>query len=447
MKTTRILGLLAVFGLAIGVSACGHVNNPFGGKTAPGKYKGSGTRIPVIAFDQSLKVADALKGADFYLPEPQVVKDWPLPGGTPEQSVENADAGHAFAIDWKASFGRGSGRAYHVTAPPVAADGRIYVMDGGAMVSARDLKSGREIWRKDLATRTRRSGEGFGGGLAFADGKVFVSSGYRFVAAVDAATGKLLWRTPTEAPVHAAPTVANGRVFAESTDDNLLTFDATTGAPGWAYQALAEPARILAATSPAVSGDAVVASFASGELVSLQASNGNGLWTASLSKSNRNSALSEIRDIPGRPVIYRGDVFEVSHSGLFTSIELRTGAEHWQLPITSISSPWPVGDVVYITDTAGEVLCVARDSGLIYWLTDLNKGVKKPKDRAVWSGPVMASNRLVVVSSKGEAVALNAKTGAVEKRLRLGAEALMNPIAVGPDLYVAAENAELIAIR
>ncbi len=446
MTTKRFVGLVAVFGLALGVAACGHINNPFS-KTQAGKYKGTGTRIPVIAFDQSLKVADALKGAEFYIPDPQVVTDWPLPGGTPEQSIENADAGHAFAIDWKTHFGRGSDRAFHVTAAPVAADGRIYVMDGAATVSAHDLKSGREIWRKDLAVRTRRSGEAFGGGLAYADGKVFVSSGYRFVAAVDAATGKLLWRTMTEAPIHAAPTVAGGRVFAESTDDNLLTFDTTTGAAGWAYQALPEPARILAATSPAVSGDAVVASFASGELVSLQASNGNGLWAASLSKSNRNSALSEIRDISGRPVIYRGDVFAVSHSGLFTSIELRTGNEHWQLPITSISSPWPVGDVVYITDTAGEVLCVARDSGLIYWIVDLNKGAKKPKDRAVWSGPLMASNRLVVVSSKGEAVALNAKTGAVEKRLRIGDEALMNPIAVGPDIYVAAENADLIAIR
>ncbi len=446
MTTKRIAALIGVLGLAFGVAACGHINNPFS-KTQPGKYKGTGTRIPVIAFDQSLKVADALKGAEFYLPDPQAVTDWPLAGGTPAQSVENADAGHAFAIDWRTHFGRGSDRAFHVTAPPVAADGRIYVMDGAATVSAHDLKSGREIWRKDLAVRTRRSGEAFGGGLAYADGKLFVSSGYRFVAAVDAATGKLLWRTMTEAPVHAAPTVSGGRVFAESTDDNLLTFDAATGAAGWAYQALPESARILAATSPAVSGDAVVASFASGELVSLQASNGNGLWTASLSKSNRNSALSEIRDISGRPVIYRGDVFAVSHSGLFTSIELRTGAEHWQLPVTSISSPWPVGDVVYITDTAGEVLCVARDSGLIYWITDLNKSAKKAKDRAVWSGPVLAANRLVVVSSKGEAVALNAKTGALEKRLRLGSEALMNPIAVGPDLYVAAENAELIAIR
>ena len=62
MTTKRIAALIGVLGLALGVAACGHINNPFT-KAQAGKYKGSGTRIPVIAFDQSLKVADALKGA------------------------------------------------------------------------------------------------------------------------------------------------------------------------------------------------------------------------------------------------------------------------------------------------------------------------------------------------------------------------------------------------
>jgi outer membrane protein assembly factor BamB len=39
-------------------------------------------------------------------------------------------------------------------------------------------------------------------------------------------------------------------VFVVSTDNELLTFDAATGAPGWTYQALSEPARILGASSP-----------------------------------------------------------------------------------------------------------------------------------------------------------------------------------------------------
>jgi outer membrane protein assembly factor BamB len=256
----------------------------------------------------------------------------------------------------------------------------------------------------------------------------------------------VIWKQNTDAPVHAAPTVAGGRVYVESADDNLMTFDEQTGAPSWTYQALTEPARILAATSPAVSGDTVVASFASGELVALQADNGSQLWTAVLSKSSRNSALSEIRDISGRPIIYKDTVLAVSHSGVMASVDLRTGNMRWNLPITSISSPWAAGDVVYVTDTAGEVICISREAGQVYWVSDLNKGLKK-KARSLWSGPVLAANRLVVVSDKGEIAALDPKTGAVQKRMHVGDDTLISPIASGPYLFVATQAANLIAIR
>jgi outer membrane protein assembly factor BamB len=431
---------------AIGLGGCIHWKNPFA-SNPHAKYTGKGERIPVMTLDDSLKPADALKGVGFYLPDPAPMADWPLPGGTPEQSVENTTSGQNFTVAWRAKFGAGSLRSTHVTAPPVAAGGRIFVMDGGAKVTAYDAATGREVWRVDAALKTRRNKEAWGGGLAYDNGRLFVSSGYRFVSALDANTGKKIWETRTDAPVHAAPTVAGGRVFVESVDDDLMTFDEGTGVMGWTYQALVEPARILEATSPAIASDEVVASFASGELVALQTSNGNGLWTAVLSKSNRNSALSEIRDIPGRPVVYKGDVFAVSHSGLLAAIDLRTGETRWTLPVTSISTPWPAGDVVFVTDTSGEVICIARQSGQVYWVANLNKGITKPKLRADWSGPTLASNRLVLVSSKGEAVALDPKTGVVIKRLKIGDDALMNPISVGPNLYVATQNADLIAIR
>jgi outer membrane protein assembly factor BamB len=433
--------------VAMTLGGCVHINNPFA-KGPTTKYTGKGERISVVAFDEKLTSSESLKGVDFYLPDAQAIESWPLPGGTPEQSVEHVDAARDFAVAWRSHFGKGSDRQWHVTAPPVAAEGRVYVMDGSAEVSAHDMKTGKEIWSRNLAVRQRKyNHQTFGGGVAYDSGRLFVSSGYRLVAALDAATGKVIWQTQVDSPIHAAPTVSGGRVIVESTDDNLMTFDAATGAEGWAYQALTEPARILASTSPAVSGDAVVASFASGELVALQTANGTGLWTDVLSKSNRNSALSEIRDIPGRPVIYKGDVYAVSHSGVFASIELRTGAERWTIPVTGITTPWPSGDVVYVTDSSGQLICVARDSGQVYWIVDLNKSAKKPKDRAIWSGPVLAANRLVVVSSNGEARALNPKTGAFLKSIKLGSEALMSPIAADGRLYVATQNAELIAIR
>jgi outer membrane protein assembly factor BamB len=65
----------------------------------------------------------------------------------------------------------------------------------------------------------------------------------------------------------------------------------------------------------------------------------------------------------------------------------------------------------------------------------------------VWSSPILADNRLITVSDKGYAVAINAKTGAVEQRLKLGDDVLIGPIAAGGMIYVVSQNAELIALR
>lgn len=462
MTSMRRNGLLAlILTAAVAVSGCSTINrlNPFDRDDEPSETAAEGDRIAVIAADQALEVSEALKGADFFLPEPVALTDWALPGGTPEQAVGHAVGGGDLSIAWKKGFGQGSGRGSHVTAPPVAAGGKIFVMDGEARVSAFDAQSGSEVWSTVLRAQNKRDKEAFGGGLAVADGKVYVSSGFRFVAQLDANTGALGWRTNTEQPIHAAPTVSGGRVFVVSVDNTLLTFNTADGAEGWTYQALSESARILAASSPAVSGDTVVASFGSGELVALRAANGNDLWSEALSQANRNNALSEIRDIPGRPVIFQGDVFAVSHSGVFSATDVRTGQPRWSLPVTGITTPWPAGDVVYVVSKAGEVICVARESGQIYWITDLGKGREEKQGgffglgtkhftiRPIWSSPLLASNKLIVAGSTGELVALNPKTGAVEKTVKLGGATLLGPIAVNGTVYVATDEAQLIALR
>ncbi len=445
-------GCVAAVALMLGgaLTGCGTLSkvgslNPFHGKAKPSSAS-RGNRIPIIALNDQLTVSDALKGQDFLLPPPAPQADWPLPGGTPSQSVEHVEAAPNFVVAWRRPIGLKSSRKHHITAPPIAADGRVYVMDGSAEVTAHDMRTGAQLWRANVMPKSKRNREAWGGGVAFADGKLYVSSGFREVVQLDARTGAVGWRSPTEAPIHAAPTVAGGRVFAVDVNDELLAFDAVTGTQDWTYQALTEPARILAASSPAVDNDTLVASFASGELVAVRAANGNELWNASLSKASRTNALSEIRDIAGRPIIYKTDVFAVSHSDVFAAVDLRTGVARWTLPISATTTPWAAGDVVYVVDQAGEVICVSRDSGQVYWIHDLNAGAGK-KRRAIWSSPVLASNRLIVVSSKGNAVALNPKTGVALTTLRLGSDALIGPIAVGGMVYVVTEAAELIAIR
>jgi outer membrane protein assembly factor BamB len=456
----RTAALAAVSVLALSLGGCSAVSkatdfvtSPFSGPAKNKAVATEGERVSIIAFDEKVEVNEALKGQDFLLPEPAPMAAWPLPGGGPEQSVENVAAAAQFEVAWRKGFGKGSERDIHVTAPPVSADGKIFVMDAEATVSAIDAKTGATLWRQNLRPNARRDRISFGGGLAYADGKLYVASGYRFVTQLDAATGKQGWTQAVTTPIHGAPNVSGGRVFVISTDNELMTFDTASGTPGWTYQALIEPARILKASSPAVSGDTVVAAFASGEVVALRASNGNDLWNEALSRASRNNALSEIRDVAGRPVIYRGDVFAISHSGVFTATDLRTGEVRWSLPVIGVTSPLPVGDVVYAVSKSGQVICVSRETGQVYWIRELNANLskgqlkKERKQPTIWSSPLLASGRLIVVSSKGDALALDPKTGATTKSLKLGDPALLAPIAVGDMVYVATDAARLVAIR
>ncbi len=448
----KALGLAVVLASSLALGGCGGFKTPaipfVGGKdkAALAKAKLKGERIPVLSLNKKLEVSSALKGVDFAVAEPQAQKSWTVAGGSAGHSIEHVIAGEKLQIAWRKRIGVGDSVDARITAQPVSVDGVIYTLDGHARVTAVDAATGKENWTINLAPKKGPFKDAYGGGLAIDKGLLLVTSGYRFVAGLDLATGAIKWKTNVTTPLHGAPNISGGKLFVVDTLDQLHAYDIETGAEVWSYQALEEPARMQVASSPAIEGESVIAPFASGELTAVRAANGNDIWSYVLSQTNRNNALSEIRDIAGLPVVYRGDVFAGSHSGVFAAVDVRNGQPRWIQPITSVTTPWVTGDVVYVTDQAGQVICLSRDAGQAYWIQALNAGLKK-KFRAIWSGPLLASNRLIILSSKGELRALNPHTGEKVGSLRLGPPAFLSPIAVNGMIYVLADNGELIAIR
>lgn len=457
---TRAFKVLLACGMAATVASCGSVQRilPFGlGRSdQPQARASAGERVSVLEFEQQLMPSAALSGADFFLPGPQAATSWSQPGGNAENSVEHVIAAPSFEIAWRRDIGAGSDKARQVMSPVVADGGRIFVMDGEARVTAVDASTGAVAWQTDLRPQGRERG-GFGGGLAVSGGRVFVASGYRTMTALDVATGAVAWTAPVDAPVHGAPTVSGARVYVIDVDNQLYAFNTANGQQDWSVRGITEPARIMRASSPAVTGDTVITPFSSGELTAVRASNGQTLWQQTLSRTSRTNALSELRDIAGRPVVSRGVVYAAGHSGLVAAMDVRTGQPAWELPISSINAPLPVGDVVYVISTLGELTVIQRQTGQIYWTKNLNEGRIRQEggflgffDRTVrpaWSGPILASNRLVLVNSDGEAVALNPKTGEVLSTLRLGAAAYIAPAAYNGLLYILTDKGELVAIR
>lgn len=456
----RALKIVLVCGAAAAVASCGSARRilPFGlgGGDEPQATATAGQRVSVLEFEQQLMPSAALSGADFFLPGPQAAVNWSQPGGSAENAVEHVIAAPNFEIAWRRNIGAASNKGRQIMSPVVADGGRVFVMDSETRVSAVDAAGGAVVWQADLRPQGRERG-GFGGGLAAGGGRLFVSTGYRTMSALDQATGAVIWSVQVDVPIHGAPTVSGSRVYAIDVDNQLYAFNIADGRQEWSVRGIVEPARIMRASSPAVTGDTVIAPFSSGELTAVRASNGQTVWQQTLSRTSRTNALSELRDIAGRPVVSRGVVYAAGHSGLVAAMDVRTGQPAWELPIASVNAPLPVGDVVYVISTLGELSVIQRQTGQIYWTRNLNEGRVRQEGgflgffdrtvRPVWSGPILASNRLVLVNSDGEAVALDPKTGQVQQTLRLGAPAYIAPAAYQGMLYVLTDKGELVAIR
>ncbi|MBI1250344.1 MAG: PQQ-binding-like beta-propeller repeat protein [Alphaproteobacteria bacterium] len=448
MKFVRPVVLAAA---AASLSACATVGrlNPFGGEDAPTQTAPQDGRVSILTFEQALTPDPQLQAQTIVVPAPAPNTEWAQPGGNAQNAPVNLMGELALDVDYSRSVGEGSSRRERLAAPPVIAGGKIYLIDAGHVVHALDLQSGREAWSERMRPDEGRDRRALGGGVAAGDGRIYVTTGYGFTAALDAQTGAELWRARANAPFHAAPTFANGRVFAVTNDSELIAMDAATGEVQWTHQAIAEPARILSASSPAVAGDTVIAPFASGEVIALLTSNGRRLWVDALSRAGRLTSLSAINDIAGRPVVDAGVVYAASHSGLLAAIDLRSGQRIWSRPFASTQTPWIAGEVLYAVSSDSELAAFNRETGNVYWVRQLTRfqDEEDRKGRVAWTGPVMVGGRLVLANSLGDVVAVSPLNGEIVGQSDVRDAVFIPPVAADGRVFFLTDEAKLVAMR
>ena len=147
-----------------------------------------GTRISIMALDESLKPDPTLADTPVVLPPPYRNPEWPEPGGYASNAMYHLEASGPLVTAWQQDAGKGSDSESRLTAAPVVANGRVFVLDSESHVFAYDAKSGTPVWDKELAPKGGEGGfwntasfglfgqdttidpsKGFGGGVAFED--------------------------------------------------------------------------------------------------------------------------------------------------------------------------------------------------------------------------------------------------------------------------------------
>jgi outer membrane protein assembly factor BamB len=427
--------------LAVGLAGCGMFS---GSKKKPLP----GERIEVLTRDASVKADPRLADLDVRIPRPDENPDWPQSGGTPNHAMHHLAAPGALARLWRSGIGEGSDSEGQLLSQPVVAGGRVYTIDTNADVRAFDAESGRRVWRTELDSKGRHEGIR-GGGVAFHEGRIYATTGFGAVVALDASNGKEVWRKALPGPIRAAPTVWDGRVFVVTVTNETYALAADDGRQLWTHTGLTETAGLVGAAAPAVDAGVVVVPYSSGELAALKVENGRVVWTESLTALRRSDAVTAIAHIRGRPVIDRGVVYVVGNSQRTVAVDLRTGTRLWEIPVGGLEGPWVAGEFIYVVTRDAELLCLTRRGGRVRWIAQLPRYEDEEYKRSpiLWSGPVVAGDRVLLAGSNEEVWSISPFTGKFLGRIAVSAKVLIAPVVARNTVYLLTDEADLIALR
>lgn len=430
----RIIALLAV---GAGLSAC-----------ASDEPVLTGRKVSVLTYGREL-MPDADLKKTYLLPEPETVPAWMQAGGVSHHVMQNPALAPKIMQAWKISIGQGSSKKSVLLAEPVGQKGIVYTIDSAGYVQAVSSVNGKKIWGTALPEKKSGRVSTVGTGLALAEGRLFASLGTGQVVALDANNGTELWRVNLNSPVRSAPAVYGGRLFVVTADNRLTALAQDDGRTLWQHYAFLENVSLLGRAAPAIDNGIGVAAFASGDVMAFRPENGSILWTESLGGTRMNDAGAEINDIRARPVIDADKVFVVSSGGLLSALDLKTGGVIWEREIGGINQPWLAGDVLYIVSSYAELTALEASSGKILWVNQLTQWLdpEKKKGRLLWTGPVMAGNRLILTNSDGKAIAVAPQTGTIIGWDDIDDRGTLPPIVLNDTLFFITENGNLIAYR
>lgn len=440
MRAAR--GALLVAALA-SVTACGIV----GGKNKGPKTPVVGERVSILSSERDAEAEAALSSVPVILPAPYVNPDWAQPGGNAAKLMGHVALGASPSQLWSTSISGSTSRA-RLAAPPVIADGKLYVIDADAQVHAMDAKTGARLWRMKMPAE----GNGrslFGGGVSVLGNRVFVTTGVGDVAAMDASNGNILWKVRPGGPLRGSPTLANGHVYVMSQDNQVFALDQLNGNLEWNESGTVEATGVFGVAAPAAAQGTVIAGFSSGELTAYRYENGRSLWGDALSRTSISTSVAALADIDADPVVDRGRVFAIGQGGRMASYELVTGQRLWEINVAGISTPAVVGEWVFVVTDDAKLLCIARATGKIRWISQLRRwrDVKDRKGSVRWTGPIAAGGRLILVSTHDEIVYVDPADGSISAEIDTGNRMTLSPVVADNILYILSDSGRLTAYR
>lgn len=334
---------------------------------------------------------------------------------------------------WHGDNGAGSGP--YLTGFQLAVDGRhVYTADRNGTVTALNLKDGSRVWRVKTGLRAVS-------GPTVDEGVLLIGTRDGQVVALSTEDGKEKWRAKVSSEVLAAPAAGNGRVVVRMLDGRIVAFDIATGTRRWTADNGVPTLTLRGASSPVIDGDAVYVGLDNGKVVAYDLDSGEKRWEQLIAAPSGRSELERVVDIDAALLLVQDQLYAVSMGGQLASLSRRSGRVRWKQPVTSRTGISFNRDQVFTTDVDGTVWSVGRASGARQW---------QQKDLAYrqLSPPVMFGGYVVVGDYDGYLHWLIPEDGTIVARAHpLGDAIRAAPVVVGNLLLVLSTKGDIVALR
>ncbi|MFZ2587574.1 MAG: PQQ-binding-like beta-propeller repeat protein [Alphaproteobacteria bacterium] len=406
-----------------------------------------GPRIDVTVNATTLEATPGADVEPMSLPAARATVNWSQRGGNSMHYPQHVALPAKVVRAWTASIGSGAGRGKTMLHAPVVNSGRLFASDTSGQITALDAKTGKELWQVELPLKEDDTAV-ISSGLAVSGDLLFVATAGGQVFALTASSGKKVWEIDLAVPLRADPTVQGESVFVMSHDNRMFTLSALTGAMQWTHSGIDETLSAMAASAPTASNGALVVPYSSGEMYVLRATDGRYIWHDTLSSPFAGAdPESTVSSIAAPPVVADGFVYAVGMNGGLSAYALTNGQRFWKVNIQTSQMPWVAGYQMFVVTDKGEMVALNRKDGGIRWVTDLNKDLPKDDDRRLWSGPLLAGERLIAVSNDGLAVSINPDTGTRMAATDLDVPSTLPPVVADGALYFLGDNGSVVCFR
>ncbi len=446
MKT--VTKLLLVLAASTTLGGCAVLDGVRGDAGKKNNTPTVGSRVAILGTERDTDIDPALANVAVTLPPANINEAWAQPGGNASKSPGHVELSQGLKRIWTASV-KGANPRARLAASPVMSDGRLYVVDTTARVTAFDANTGAQIWSNALEVKNDGKSSRYGGGVSATATNVFATNGVGDVASLAADTGALVWKKRPAGPLRGAPTLSNGNLYVMTQDNQIYALRQSDGEPQWNEAGPVAASGIFGVGAPAAAQGTVIAGYSSGELAAYRYENGRSLWSDTLSRTAMSTSVSTLTDIDADPVIDRGRVFALGKGGRMASYELVSGQRIWEINIAGISTPVAVGEWVFVMTDEAKLLCVARSSGKVRWISKLQrfKNEKKKKGPISWYGPVLAGGRLIVANSHGAIWSISPDEGAATEVFDVKNDVSLAPIVANNTLYILDDSGRISAFR